>query len=368
MENQKKTITWILPRTGEEPIGGFKVVYEYANRFAKNGYNINIVYGICSRPIKNNFIKICYYFCRYFRYIKYKYFYHYKPTKWFICDERINHKLCYKLTDSYIPNTDIIFATSWSTAYWVDKYSKTKNINKFYLIQSFEDWDTAYDTVIETWKMDLNKIVIAPWLENIAISLNEKCILIENGFDINKFHITIPIKNKNKYSIVMLWHNHPLKSCNIGLAAINKVKEKYPQLTVNLFGVPSRPNDLPSWINYYQTPSPEEHLYIYNSSAIFIGPSSVEGFCLTPPEAMLCGCAVVCSNIGGYTVVAKHNETALLSNVGDINSFTSNIIKLIENDELRYRLAEAGNQLIQQYTWDKAYDKMKHTIAKSFHK
>ena len=42
--NMIPIITFILPRTGEEPIGGFKVVYEYANRLAKDGYHINIVY------------------------------------------------------------------------------------------------------------------------------------------------------------------------------------------------------------------------------------------------------------------------------------------------------------------------------------
>ena len=38
--NMIPIITFILPRTGEEPIGGFKVVYEYANRLAKDGYHI----------------------------------------------------------------------------------------------------------------------------------------------------------------------------------------------------------------------------------------------------------------------------------------------------------------------------------------
>ena len=45
---QEKIITFILPRTGETPIGGFKVVYEYANRLVEDGYTVNIVYGITS--------------------------------------------------------------------------------------------------------------------------------------------------------------------------------------------------------------------------------------------------------------------------------------------------------------------------------
>ena len=67
-------VTFIMPRTGEIPIGGFKVVYEYANRLVKDGISVNIVYGIASRPISNRFIRLGYYFCRWFRWLKYKLF------------------------------------------------------------------------------------------------------------------------------------------------------------------------------------------------------------------------------------------------------------------------------------------------------
>lgn len=210
--------------------------------------------------------------------------------------------------------------------------------------------------------MKLNKIVIAPWLADIAQKLNEKWILIENGFDQQKFYITTPIEKKDKYSITMLWHDHPLKACNIGLKAIMLVKQKYPELKARFFGVPSRPQDLPSWIYYTQTPSPTEHLQIYNLSGIFLGPSSKEGFCLTPPEAMLCGCAIVCTDIGGYTVVAKHEQTALLSPVGDYNSLAKNIIRLIEDDALRIKVAYNGLNLIKSYTWNNSYQKLKHAL------
>lgn len=359
---QEKIITFILPRTGETPIGGFKVVYEYANRLVEDGYTVNIVYGITSRPVKNLIIRYGYYFCRWFRWLKYRISKNYTPEKWFKINKKVNHLLRYRLTQSSIPETSYLFATSWSTAYWVNSYKKISPEKKYYLIQSFEDWDGDKNTVIKTWKMKLNKIVIAPWLADIAQKLNEKWILIENGFDQQKFYITTPIEKKDKYSITMLWHDHPLKACNIGLKAIMLVKQKYPELKARFFGVPSRPQDLPSWIYYTQTPSPTEHLQIYNLSGIFLGPSSKEGFCLTPPEAMLCGCAIVCTDIGGYTVVAKHEQTALLSPVGDYNSLAKNIIRLIEDDALRIKVAYNGLNLIKSYTWNNSYQKLKHAL------
>ena len=361
--NMIPIITFILPRTGEEPIGGFKVVYEYANRLAKDGYHINIVYGITSRPVSNLVIRYGYYFCRWFRWLKYKLFCSYKPDSWFVTDNRINHLLRYRLNKASMPNTTYLFATSWSTAYWVDLYNEIPSNQKYYLLQSFEDWNGDKDFVISTWKMQMNKIVIAPWLQEIADNLNEKSFFIENGFDQKKFYLTIPIEKKDKYAVTMLWHDHPLKSCNVGLKALNLVKKKYPQFRARFFGVPDKPKDLPEWIEYTQTPSPQKHLEIYNSSSIFLGPSSKEGFCLTPPEAMLCGCAIVCTDIGGYTVVAKEGQTALLAKVGDYNKLAENIIRLIEDDDLRYKLAYNGLNLIKEYTWDNAYKKLKEAIS-----
>lgn len=357
-----KIVTFIMPRTGESPIGGFKVVYEYANRLANDGYQVNIIYGITSRPIQNPIIRYGYYICRWFRWLKYKYFKSYSPQSWFSTHKNIKHLLRYRITENSIPNTTFLFATSWSTAYWVNWYHKIPSTQKFYFIQSFEDWNGDKNAVIHTWKMPLNKIVIAPWLKQIADELGEKSILIENGFDQNKFHITIPIEKKNKYSVVMLWHDHPLKACDVGLKALTLVKDKYPQFKAVFFGVPSRPKNLPAWIEYHQTPQAQEHLNIYNSSAIFLGPSSKEGFCLTPPEAMLCGCAIVCTNIGGYTVIAQDNKTALLAEVGDYNQLANNIIKLIEDDTLRFKIAHNGLELIKQYTWENAYRKLATTL------
>ncbi|MDR2410221.1 MAG: glycosyltransferase family 4 protein [Bacteroidales bacterium] len=357
-----QSITFLFPRTGEIPIGGFKVVYEYANRLVKDGYSVNIIYGIVSRPcITNHTMKYAYYLLRFFRWLKYLYIKDYKPSSWFITDEKINHLLRYTLGEKQIPQTDYYVATSWSTAVWLNDYKQVKNKNKFYLIQHFEDWHGPHDIVLKTWKMELTKIVIAPWLQKIAEDLGEKCFLIENGFDQRYFHITIPIEEKDKYSAIMLWHDNPFKDCPTGLKALLIVKEKYPQFKVSLFGVSKKPK-LPEWIEYHQMPSFDEHLNLYNYSSIFVGPSSKEGFCLTPPEAMLCGCAVACTNIGGYTVVAKDNETALLSEVGNADALSKNIIRLIEDDFLRIRIAKSGNELIKQFTWERAYNKFLNVI------
>ena len=40
----KPKITFVLPGYSKAPVGGYKIVFEYANQLADDGYNICILY------------------------------------------------------------------------------------------------------------------------------------------------------------------------------------------------------------------------------------------------------------------------------------------------------------------------------------
>lgn len=101
---------------------------------------------------------------------------------------------------------------------------------------------------------------------------------------------------------------------------------------------------------------------IYNEAAVYVGASHTEGWGLTVGEAMQCGCAVACTNNGGYVVLAHHEETALVSPVKDVNALAKNVIRLLRDQELRIKLAENGNRYVQQYTWKRAYNRFKNVL------
>ena len=104
-------------------------------------------------------------------------------------------------------------------------------------------------------------------------------------------------------------------------------------------------------------PQKDLHRKLYNQSAIFIGTSYSEGWGLTLGEGMLCGCAIACTNNPGYTILAENNVTALLSEVGDAEGLANNIIKLVEDDLLRLKIAEAGWNRARSYTWERSFEK-----------
>ena len=71
-------------------------------------------------------------------------------------------------------------------------------------------------------------------------------------------------------------------------------------------------------------------------------PSHAEGLGLVPIEAMLAGCPVVASEVGGLPEVVVHGETGLLVPPRDATALADALQVLIENADLRERLARTG--------------------------
>lgn len=354
-----KSITFLLPSGTGSPAGGSKVVFEYANRFVADGFQVHIVmpasllWWECSLKEKVKAV------------IRFPYAFISKrhlPYKWFKLDCRVKLHYTWNLCQCFVPKADVYVATAIETSEFLNSYKGIPIENKFYLVQGYEDWNWGEERYLQSLRQNLNKITISPFLKETIEKQGKSAELVENGFDFNYFNLIIPITGKDKYRVVLLYHTNALKGVDDAVKAIEIAREKYPQIRANFFGFPYRPVNLPSWIDYYKEPDKETHNRIYNEAAIFIGPSHSEGFCLTPPEAMMCGCAVACTDIGGYTVVCKDGFNALVSEVKNPEDLAGNIIKLIEDDELRYRIAQNGNKMIQEYTWEKAYSKFKTII------
>jgi glycosyltransferase involved in cell wall biosynthesis len=141
------------------------------------------------------------------------------------------------------------------------------------------------------------------------------------------------------------------------MKALELAREGFPAMQAVLFGVFPRPQNLPHWVEYHENP-PQEELVdkIYNGSRIYLCPSWTEGFHLAPAEAMACGCSVVSTDIGGVRDYAEDGVTALLSPPQNPDALAQNITRLLQDDELRIRLAKAGHERIQGFTWERSAD------------
>lgn len=353
-----QVITFIFPSPAFGPTGGYKVAYEYANRLVADGYRVNIVYaGSIFWAKKTLYYKMT----NCVRYVQ-RYLKGFSCRNWFPLDERVKEVFAFSLNYRHVPKSDIYIATSPYTAMYVKDYPVESSC-KYYFIQGYENWGNVTDEMLRnTYHYDLQKIVISKWLGNVMEEENEDYILIQNGFDFNYFKLDTDIRNRDKLKIAMAYNSTPLKGCKYAIEALTIVRQKYPQLTVNMFGIEPRPMILPEWYHYEQQPNMAIHNKIYNESAIYIASSLNEGWGLTVGEAMICGAAVACTDNLGYREMAKDGETALLSPIKDSMALANNIVRLIEDDELRFRIAENGNKFIKKFSWDVSYKKLLETL------
>lgn len=346
-------INIILPALPKKPVGGFKVLFEYANKMSEDSLDVKIYYPKRLKPEK---IRKGLLFKYLFKISKYLKFTNHYAISWFNLNKKIKEEFIYILEEKYIRDADVTIATSWETAEWVGNYSQSKG-KKIYLIQDFETWSGSKERIIKTWKLPLQKIVIAKWLKKMVNEEGEECIIIRNGLDFQSFGMDKNIKDRNPSKISMLYHKLEWKGSNVGIEALKIVKKTIPNLEVDLFSTSKRNEFIPDWMNFYEKPKNLRKLY--NESSIFISPSLSEGWGLPRAEAMQCGCATIITNVNGHNDYGINGQDYLMVNPNEPDDLAESIIKLISNNELRYNISKSGNELVKQFTWENSYQQMK---------
>ncbi|MEL5848163.1 glycosyltransferase family 4 protein [Candidatus Igneacidithiobacillus taiwanensis] len=354
-------ITFLLPGRGWKPVGGVKVVYEYANCLAQKGHEVTVVHP----ALLNTDTPISQYPKKFIRYMQAQVDRSYLPKDWFLVDPRVKMLWTWSLHPKYIPDADVIIATAWQTAEWLARYPERKG-RKFYLIQHWENWNgTPQDRLTNTWRHPLQKIVIARWLEEIAVRLGTTAEYIPNGLDFTRFGVDIPIEQRHPASVFMLYHEQEWKGSADGIEALQIVKSHTPELRASLFGTSPRNRHLPKWIEYHRLPSPSLLRRLYNQSSIFLSPSWAEGWPLPPAEAMQCGAAVVATDIGGHQEFIENGVNGLLRPPKDPFALADAVSYLIKNPDIRIKYAVSGHSSIQQFTWERACSRLGKVLSGS---
>lgn len=347
-EKKKMKITFCLPNHNyKSPIGGYKMVYEYANRLLERGHSVNIVF--CT---KNSLKK--YPLPSKVKNILSKYIVS-KSPKWFNLDKRVNKIAADEISDDFIPKADIVIATAAQTALPISMLSKDRG-KKVYFIQDYENWVVSERELLETYKLGMINITVSKWLYEIVSKYQEKnTYCIQNPIDIDVYRVHEKVEERNKFYIGMLYHEAEYKGCKYALEAICNLKKRYKEIELLMFGNPELPTEYKlDWIHYTQHASVEQVVKIYNSCAIFVCASVEEGFGLTGLESMACGCAFVTTGYRGVYEYAENNKNALISPVKNTSELERNIERMLMNDDLRIRISKQANIDAQKYSWERA--------------
>jgi len=101
---------------------------------------------------------------------------------------------------------------------------------------------------------------------------------------------------------------------------------------------------------------------LYENTLALVFPSFYEGFGLPPLEAMTCGCPVIISEQPALLEVC--GDAALHCRADDAAQITRHMQALLSDASMRTRLAAAGKQRAQRFTWEKtARSLLDHCLA-----
>lgn len=357
-DKKSPSITFLLPGSGRGAVGGFKVVYEYANRLVEAGYDVTVVYPLTlrfdSKSLSDKFRMLIYASKSFLR--------GYSCKGWFALNPKVKERWVWSLNQRHVPKSDIYVATAVETAYYLKDYKRRRD-QSIYLIQNFEAWGMSNAEVIASYGFGFHNIAISDWLSEIIIGSGNSSTVIKNGFDFNYFKYLTDVNEREDHSIALMYNPHPSKGCKDGFKAIALLKQKYPDMTVKVFSTNWKPDWMEPWIEYHRLPSKDLHNHIYNSSAVYLAPSHYEGWGLPVGEAMMCGAAVVCTDTAGFHEMVDPGKNGLMVPVGDVDQMVERVSELFDNPSRRKELALAGHSSIQSFTWEESVKKFMNIVT-----
>ena len=137
-------ITFLMPGYMWTPSGGYRVIYEYANRLVDRGHHVTVVHPrrlkylpAPNLPLRERVRRAKFGLIGLFS----------TPViDWQPIDKRVELLFVPNSGQRYLPDADVLFATAWQTVPSVLRASQAKG-EKFYLIQGYETWMGPKDLV-----------------------------------------------------------------------------------------------------------------------------------------------------------------------------------------------------------------------------
>lgn len=213
-------------------------------------------------------------------------------------------------------------------------------------------------------------------VDTFRIAPASKFEIIPLGFDLNKFATDKDEKRKSfrkeynidedEIAIGIVGRLVPIKNHELFFRAIHKVTQKSTkkvrafvigdgeeranlELLATQLGLTfnnenkteKHPLTFTSWI---------EQIDVSNAGMDIIALTSKnEGTPVSLIEAQASGKPIVSTDVGGIQNIVSSGQTALLSKSGDVDAFASNLLKLVENDALRYSMSNQGSEFVMEH-------------------
>lgn len=112
---------------------------------------------------------------------------------------------------------------------------------------------------------------------------------------------------------------------------------------------------------------PDELVSMYRNADAFVLPSLVESFGIVLVEAMAAGLPIVTTDSPGCSDLVQDEVNGLLSTPGDPRSLADAMLRVMQDDDLRSRLATEGRDMSRAFDWNdvtKSYESIYNRLRR----
>jgi len=271
---------------------------------------------------------------------------------------KINHKVLdhsRPVSENDLPDGDVVIATWWETAEWVNALSDAKGA-KAYFIQGHEVH--SYLPVSRskaTYHLPFHKIVVAAWLQDVMRTEYGDSVvdLVSNSVDHDQFFSNTRCK-RPVATMGFLYSSKNIKGVDVTLKAINLLRDRFSNIRVIAFGVeaPSLDSDIDTRIEFYLSPEQEYIRELYAQCDVWLTASRSEGFNLPAMEAMACRTPVVSTRTGWPEEAIVNGKNGFLVDVDDFAALAEAVAAVISlTDDAWQEMSQNAFDTVKNSSW-----------------
>jgi glycosyltransferase involved in cell wall biosynthesis len=191
----------------------------------------------------------------------------------------------------------------------------------------------------------------------------ERCLLLPNGVDLERFQDDVTPAalpwDAAQPTILYVGRLGGEKNLDVLLRAFARVRARVPAARLALAGAGERDAELRLLARELALGEAVAFLgprgdveALHRAARAFVLPSTSEGLPNALLEALAAGTPAVATDIEGVRAVARHEREALLVPVRDEEALGASLARVLEDEALARRLAEAGRARARDYDLD----------------
>lgn len=277
---------------------------------------------------------------------------------------------CRPVTDSDVPDADVVIATWWETANWVAELSPQKGA-KCYFVQADErmffppSFEGIHEKILATWHLPMHYITISNVLADALRAEGVTTIdMVTNPVDLAQFN-SAPRARQLAFTVGTLHSEAAAKGSDIAYAAMKIAQQSVPNLRARCFGAAKRSENMPGFAEFSFRPSKDEIRRIYSSCDVWLFASREEGYGLPILEAMASRTPVIGTPAGAAPELIPQGGGIMIP-PEDPKAMAEQIIRFARMSPIEWQsYSDRALATAQQHDWPTVSAAFESALAKA---